>query len=103
MTINSILKNHNLTNENAIIYNSRIENTEFDNCFKMTFENKTNALEVVEEKLMEDNLVLIICHSESILMTDYADMLESIETQNTIKLCIYGDDSLVEFIVYMLY
>lgn len=103
MTINTILKNHNLTHENAIIYNSMIEDTEFENCFKMRFLSKTDALEAIAEKLSEGVLVLLIYHSETISISDYADMIENIETENSIKFCMYCDDSIAEFIVYMLY
>ncbi|TAF72599.1 MAG: hypothetical protein EAZ53_15590 [Bacteroidetes bacterium] len=103
MTINTLLKNHNLTHENAIIYNSMIEDSEFENCFKMRFLSKADALEAIAEKLSEGVLVLLICNTESISMSDYADMIENVKTENSIKFCMYSDDSMTEFIVYILY
>lgn len=114
-TINEILKENNLTQANAVItFEPETTFKEFKMCLKMSFDNKTEAIEVIKEKIIEQNTILIIGDSEQFSMFDFMEILddnsdlddfENEETDEKTKknIGLYCIGNFKKIIVYMFY
>lgn len=115
ISINEILKENNLTQKNAVVYfEDDYSLKKFENCFKLSFDNKTEAIEVIKEKIIEQNTILIIGDSEQFSMFDFMEILddgsdlndfENEETDEKTKknIGLYCIGNFKKIIVYMFY
>lgn len=104
ITIEQILKSHNLPKIYAIVYfENDILIKPFQTYKRMTYIDKNLALESIRNSLLEGSIVLVIAEPNMFCMLDLDimtnDNLEHVVLNN--KIGVFADDSLTETFVYL--